>query len=133
MPRPLLPLLDPAPLRRARDLQGRTNNEWAEKAGCSFSELQQRIYEPMSWAAADRFATALGLHPAEVWGDDWWSVAKAYDALYTDEKQEELMREQFRYREGKAARLGLEYVLRRIHESWWEADARRVLDLEWTA
>lgn len=26
-----------------------------------------------AWTA-DRYATRLGLHPAEVWGNDWWSV-----------------------------------------------------------
>jgi hypothetical protein len=29
-----------------------------------------------SWAQADRYATKVGFHPAEVWPDVWWIAAR---------------------------------------------------------
>lgn len=34
------------------------------------------LCRPLTVGQADRFATALGMHPAEVWGADWWIVAR---------------------------------------------------------
>jgi hypothetical protein len=33
------------------------------------------LCRPLSVNQADRYATKLGLHPAEVWGDTWWAAA----------------------------------------------------------
>lgn len=35
------------------------------------------LCRPLSANQADRYATKLGLHPAEVWGAAWWSVGVA--------------------------------------------------------
>lgn len=35
----------------------------------------------LAWITADRLACALGLHPASIWGEDWWAVARAADEM----------------------------------------------------
>lgn len=74
-----LPKLDPAPLRAEARRRGITPEAWADLLRIDRNSVYKRIYEPMSWASADRFAIALGLHPALIWGDNWWAIAKAYD------------------------------------------------------
>jgi len=38
------------------------------------AQLHRARREGLSWVHADRWAVALGFHPAEVWGDAWWAL-----------------------------------------------------------
>lgn len=49
---------------------------WAERQGLC-SERQYHRWKNgarVSVATADRIAVALGWHPAELWGHDWWAL-----------------------------------------------------------
>ena len=72
-----LPQLDPGPLVCEARRQGFSHEVWAERAGLDVKALRRRIYEPLTWGVADRLACAMDVHPASVWGDDWWAVDKA--------------------------------------------------------
>lgn len=82
----VLPKLDPRPLRAVADRKRRTPADWAAAAGMTRNTLYKRLYEPLGWYTADRLAIALGLHPCEVWGDEWWQIAKVYDAAIDQSK-----------------------------------------------
>lgn len=58
--------LDPAPLVDATDMGVRP---LSRRLGVDPAVLCR----PISFAQADRFAVALGFHPADVWGDEWWA------------------------------------------------------------
>lgn len=80
-PRPRLPLLDPRAIRDHLAAHQITHKVLAELIGVDVVAVQTYLYRPISWSLADRIACALGLHPAELWGDDWWAVARAYEEL----------------------------------------------------
>lgn len=50
---------------------------WAEREGiCSHRQfLRWKAGQDVRYPTADRVAVALGWHPAELWGDDWWKGA----------------------------------------------------------
>jgi len=67
-----LPRLDPEPVLAELHRQGLPPEHLAILGG----DIPVRLLRaPLSWFVADRFAVALGRHPAELWGDDWWAVA----------------------------------------------------------
>lgn len=92
MPRPALPTLDPAPLRAVIARRHRTYADLAYTLNVDIRAVEQAMNVSMAWENADRYAIALGVHPWEIWGDAWWDVAKAYDALYTHAEQGALER-----------------------------------------
>ena len=54
---------------------------WAERQGLC-SERQYHRWKKgarVSVANADRIAVALGRHPAEIWGQDWWALPTIAD------------------------------------------------------
>lgn len=84
-------LLDAAPLVAAIDLAARNVGydrrsdggefkvgpaRWVERQGlCSKRQFHRwKTGARVSVAVADRIAVALGYHPAELWGDDWWAL-----------------------------------------------------------
>ncbi|MGI8753895.1 MAG: hypothetical protein ACR2MN_16595, partial [Acidimicrobiales bacterium] len=42
--------------------------------GVDNGQLHRAIRDGLTWSSADRWAVALGFHPAEVWGQAWWSL-----------------------------------------------------------
>lgn len=90
MPRPLLPHLPLAPcepqlleLAEAHNAQHPEQRGWfaaglpwalKELTGCSRAHAHRVVREGMSWEFADRLAIALGLHPANLWGQAWWDL-----------------------------------------------------------
>lgn len=45
----------------------------ADYLGTSSETLHRCLRDGVTYRLGDRFATALGLHPAELWGDLWWA------------------------------------------------------------
>jgi hypothetical protein len=41
----------------------------------SRGEIHRFLREGVPERRADEFACRLGMHPGEVWGDDWWALA----------------------------------------------------------
>lgn len=82
----VLPRLDPEKIRQIAHEKGVSHRELARRAGMTVRSMQKRLYEPLTWRTADRLACALGLHPALVWGDEWWQIQEAYDAAVDQEK-----------------------------------------------
>lgn len=52
------------------------SDSWvAERCGVSTRTVQRwRRGALLQVATADRVACELGMHPAEIWGDDWWQA-----------------------------------------------------------
>lgn len=46
----------------------------AERVGVTRRQVDRWRHEGFGIDAADRVATAVGLHPSMVWGSDWWAV-----------------------------------------------------------
>jgi hypothetical protein len=84
-------LLDPVPVLAAINHAARTTGyelapngrmcrvgpaRWAERHGiCSERQYQRWSNgQRLTYITADRTAVALGWHPAELWGDDWWAT-----------------------------------------------------------
>ena len=42
--------------------------------GVDNGQMRRACREGLTWLSADRWAVALGFHPAEVWGQAWWSL-----------------------------------------------------------
>lgn len=53
----------------------------ALRLGLTKRSIHRLVNLGLSEVKADRFAVAAGLHPAEVWGDLWWSTAPGEEAL----------------------------------------------------
>jgi hypothetical protein len=70
-----LELLDPGPLLAL--FPGATDGEIADRTGVSrHTVLRWRHGTTALYpATADRIAVRLGLHPANLWGDAWWTGA----------------------------------------------------------
>ena len=51
---------------------------WAQRQGlCSTRQyLRWKNGQGVTIATADRIAVALGWHPSELWGDDWWALGE---------------------------------------------------------
>lgn len=97
-----------APVALIADVTGvnrRSVHRWAKEGGIPVDR-------------ADDVACAFGKHPSEVWGAAYYDAADEFDRRI-EERREDMA--------------GARYVLGRIHVSWWEADARRVLNEEWAA
>jgi hypothetical protein len=58
-----------AELTRLLAVTGTSDAELARTMNVSTRQL----YRPAGCYTADRFATAMGLHPAEVWGAQWFA------------------------------------------------------------
>jgi lambda repressor-like predicted transcriptional regulator len=53
-----------------------TNRALAELAGTSTRQLERwKAAGRIRAVMADRVAVAIGMHPAEIWGDQWWALA----------------------------------------------------------
>lgn len=70
-----LPRLDPAPILAELARQGLPVEALAHAGGDTPARL---LKKPLAWYVADRYAIALKLHPADLWGEAWWDVAKAH-------------------------------------------------------
>lgn len=46
----------------------------AEACGVTRRTVSRWRHRGLTWDKADKAACALGLHPASVWGGDWWAV-----------------------------------------------------------
>lgn len=81
MPRPALPHLDVSPLVGFAAHRHISHATWAERAGTTVCALRRQITRRggIGWESADVLANALDLHPAEVWGGEWWAVCAAYE------------------------------------------------------
>lgn len=104
MPAVALPRLALEPLRAECARRDTTINALSRDVGMSSRNVYRR--DGISWLQADRFACALGLHPASIWGEDWWAVARAADAASTDARRRE--RENDRRRQRARAWAGVE-------------------------
>lgn len=80
MPAVRLPRLPRGPLLAECQRQGVTINALAASAGMHSNRCYDK--DGFNWPVADRLACALGLHPASIWGDDWWQVARAADVAH---------------------------------------------------
>lgn len=59
-----------------RERPGWSDRRWARALGVSNRQVYRwRHGAVLRWSTADRVACALGLHPAEIWGDAWWVAA----------------------------------------------------------
>lgn len=76
---PRLPRLPAAPLKRRAAERGVSHAVWAENAHTTVVSLRQRLNDPRGivWHTADRYAVALGEHPALLWGKRWSDVQTA--------------------------------------------------------
>ena len=72
-----LPLAPLAAHVRAQDLPDyrRGLAELARQTGVHVRQVQRWKHSGIPLERADSMAIALGLHPAEVWGDEWWEAA----------------------------------------------------------
>lgn len=59
---PLAPLAQLEPNRSAL----------ARRVGCARRTVARWAHAGLMPAVADEVAARLGLHPADIWGDDWW-------------------------------------------------------------
>lgn len=48
----------------------------AEACGTTRSSVRRWQETGLNPIVADRVCARLGLHPADVWGDDWWRIAR---------------------------------------------------------
>ncbi|MDQ6782724.1 MAG: hypothetical protein M3063_04640 [Actinomycetota bacterium] len=46
----------------------------SRRLGISGGNIHRACRAGLTWSLADRWAVALGFHPAEVWGQAWWSL-----------------------------------------------------------
>lgn len=54
-------------------------DDFAEAVGCSRRAVHRWRHAGLTWDAADRAAVAVGLHPANVWGREWWASVPVED------------------------------------------------------
>lgn len=100
MARHTLPQLSTAPLRRYAEQHGQTLHGALVAAGWKPSHNAMRL--SIGWQNADRFACALGAHPCEIWGAEWWQVAAAYEIA--EQERPERQRAALRARRAKRRR-----------------------------
>ncbi len=104
-----------------------TNAEIAARVGRNRRQVVRWKTEGgVPFEFADEIAVFAGFHPAELWGSAWWAACAEHDAHRDAARAARRIRDEDRSE-------GMRYILRRIHESWWEADTRRVLAEEWVA
>jgi hypothetical protein len=48
----------------------------AEACGTTRNAMRRWPENGINPVVADRICARLGLHPADVWGDDWWRIAR---------------------------------------------------------
>lgn len=87
-----------APLMRTAGLD--TDSDLARCLGYRNVREMGRVFdwyrikrEGLTWYRADEFACALGLHPMEVWGDDWLEAQRVTPTCWTTQKLKPLRRE----------------------------------------
>jgi len=51
-----------------------SNIAFAEYVGTTPRQIHRWRIQGLNWIAADRAATAVGKHPSELWGRDWWLI-----------------------------------------------------------
>jgi len=73
-------------------LQGVSLNALAERIGQRPEQLRRQAQRELAWYVADAYACGLGMHPAEVWGDDWWAVERAHEQWRDYRKNRDLAR-----------------------------------------
>lgn len=67
--------LPPAPLLSMWE-EGTSNTVVAEACGTTRNAVRRWHENGVHPVVADRVCARLGLHPADVWGDDWWRIAR---------------------------------------------------------
>lgn len=60
----------------------------ARRLGVSRTTVQRSRRDGISYYTADQFACRAGLHPSNVWPDQWWDVPAL--ALSEDDQEEDL-------------------------------------------
>ena len=96
---------------------GWSYNSWQAKTWQKYRTLGE-----IPVMAADRMACAMGLHPAEIWGEDWWAA----DALGLPDDEVSLMTlaDRLRARGVPLAQMPAE-VQERVREQWRRNAQRR--------
>lgn len=86
MPTATSPKLDADVLRGFAARRHISHATWADCAGVTVCALRRQLERSggIGWASADTLASALGLHPVEVWGDAWWSAEHALELEQCD-------------------------------------------------
>jgi lambda repressor-like predicted transcriptional regulator len=74
MGRRVEPRLPAEPVRRELERQDLVHTELAERLGVSRAVLRRQIVRGFSVNQADAIAGALGLHPNDLWGFEYWAV-----------------------------------------------------------
>lgn len=69
-----LPIAERLPLGPVLAIEGTDHAALAARLGCSTRSLARWAKTGFGPYVADTVAVALGRHPSEVWGDDWWSL-----------------------------------------------------------
>lgn len=78
--------LDAAPLLELK--ADTTDDRLAVLLGANRQSVTRwRAGERIALDTADRCAVRLGLHPSEVWGNDWWNLPDSESMLYRNPKQ----------------------------------------------
>lgn len=67
--------LPPGPLLSMWE-EGTSSTVVAEACGTTRSSIRRWQETGLNPIVADRVCARLGLHPADVWGDDWWRIAR---------------------------------------------------------
>lgn len=63
------------PVERLLAFAGCGTEQLAERLGLGHGAARNALKRGgLTAATADRWAVALGYHPAEIWGDDWWAI-----------------------------------------------------------
>lgn len=87
-----LPRLDTGPLLAELERRGLSRNAFARLCQEDETHVRRLLRGPLSWFVADRFAVALELHPANLWGDAWWEIAATFDEQRAARKEKERAR-----------------------------------------
>ncbi len=85
-----LPRLSAAPVIAELERQHRTHRDTIENCGVALAGFRQWLRRDLSWRQADEAAAALGLHPNDLWGDEWWAIEDA--AMAQKERRRERAR-----------------------------------------
>lgn len=115
-------------------MRAQSDRQVAEQLGLSSrTVIRWRLEGGVPLHTADRVAAMLGMHPNDIWGSGFDEAWTDWEELLAASRDARLTRNRERQQAKRDDAAGLAYVLRRLHESWWDADARRVLEQEWAA
>lgn len=89
------PRLPIEPLERECHRQGLSPHNVAKGLGIHFREYKA---EGLTWQAADRLACAVGMHPVNLWGDEWMDLCAFLDEFQATKAERAKQQAAARYR-----------------------------------